>query len=153
MPSSLNGTGVTFNDGTTLQSGNIPAANLGSGTANSTTFLRGDRTWQTINTTPTTDQVLTATAGASFGAVGTYAFLSRIGQTSATFVQGSNYAGSVLAPAGLLRDSTGDVNTDGSNGINGTRDGIGIGGTWKCMGRSGSDNTRDMKMTLFLRIS
>jgi hypothetical protein len=45
MPSSLNGTGVTFNDATTLQSGNIPAANLGSGTANSTTFLRGDKTW------------------------------------------------------------------------------------------------------------
>ena len=45
MPSSLNGTGVTFNDATTLQTGNIPAANLGSGTANSTTFLRGDKTW------------------------------------------------------------------------------------------------------------
>lgn len=49
MPSSLNGTGVTFNDATTLQSGNIPAANLGSGTANSTTFLRGDKTWQAIS--------------------------------------------------------------------------------------------------------
>ena len=45
MPSSLNGTGVTFNDTTTLQSGNIPAANLGTGTANSSTFLRGDKTW------------------------------------------------------------------------------------------------------------
>jgi hypothetical protein len=53
MPSSLNGTGVTFNDATTLQSGNIPAANLGSGTANSTTFLRGDKTWATPGGAPT----------------------------------------------------------------------------------------------------
>ena len=45
MPSSLNGTGVTFNDATTLQSGNIPAANLGSGTANVGTVLRGNKTW------------------------------------------------------------------------------------------------------------
>jgi hypothetical protein len=52
MPSSLNGTGVTFNDGTTLQSGNIPTANLGSGTANNTTFLRGDRTWGIVQSDP-----------------------------------------------------------------------------------------------------
>jgi hypothetical protein len=53
MPSTLNGTGVTFNDATTLQSGNIPAANLGSGTANNTTFLRGDKTWQSPSGPPT----------------------------------------------------------------------------------------------------
>lgn len=52
MPSSLNVTGVTFNDGTTLQSGNIPADNLGSGTANSSTFLRGDKTWTSVSGIP-----------------------------------------------------------------------------------------------------
>lgn len=68
MPSSLNGTGVTFNDETTLQSGNIPTANLGSGTANNTNFLRGDKTWATPpagfsgteNITSSTDVQLTA---------------------------------------------------------------------------------------------
>jgi hypothetical protein len=59
MPSSLNGTGVTFNDATTLQSGNIPAANLGSGTANNTTFLRGDKTWQSPSGPPTIEIVNT----------------------------------------------------------------------------------------------
>jgi hypothetical protein len=32
-----------------LTSGTVPAARLGSGTANSTTYLRGDNTWQTIS--------------------------------------------------------------------------------------------------------
>jgi hypothetical protein len=69
MPSSLNGTGVTFNDATTLQSGNIPAANLGSGTANSTTFLRGDKTWSALpapviaDGSVTFDKLTTAAAG------------------------------------------------------------------------------------------
>lgn len=74
MASSLNGTGVTFNDGTTLQSGNIPAANLGSGTANNTTFLRGDRTFAAPpapvipDSSITTEKIQGPTAGVAFQA-------------------------------------------------------------------------------------
>jgi hypothetical protein len=132
---------------------NIQTSALGSGVANNTTFLRGDRTFQPIPVSATTANVLAATAGASFGAVGTYAFLSRIGATSLTFIQGSNYAGSDLAPAGLMRNGTGNAGTDQLNDMAGTRDGTGIGGTWKCMGRNGNTSTRDLQMTLFLRIS
>ncbi len=35
-----------------LASGTVPTARLGSGTANATTFLRGDQSWQEVNTTP-----------------------------------------------------------------------------------------------------
>lgn len=42
-----NGTGLTNLNATELRSGTVATARLGSGTANSTTFLRGDNTWAT----------------------------------------------------------------------------------------------------------
>ena len=147
MPSSLNGTGVTFNDATTLQSGNIPAANLGSGTADSTTFLRGDRTWQTISTSPTTAQVLAATAGASVGAVGTYAFLSQPGETAATIVAGSTYAGSGLSYFGMQALPASSL-VESASGR-----GSSPAGTWRAMGHAGNTGDNRQRATLFLRIS
>jgi hypothetical protein len=44
-----NGALVTSLDASNLSSGEVPTARLGSGTANSSTFLRGDNTWQTIS--------------------------------------------------------------------------------------------------------
>ncbi len=125
MPSSLNGTGVTFNDNSTLQSGNIPAANLGSGTANSGTVLRGDRTWG-APPAPTTAQVLTATAGASVEAVGTYIFAIR----STASTGGTTYAGSSLNPSQS--------------------------GTWRAMGNSvdlATAGFNTARVAVFLRIS
>jgi hypothetical protein len=147
MPSSLNGTGVTFNDATTLQSGNIPAANLGSGTASSSTFLRGDKTWATVPASaPSTNDVLSATAGASLGAVGTYAFLGQPSNTNANFTAGTNYAGSGLRFTGIqmLPDFQ-------------AFDGLPVGatpsGTWKAMGTTTSARSDARRATLFLRIS
>jgi hypothetical protein len=147
MPSSLNGTGVTFNDNSTLQSGNIPAANLGSGTANVGTVLRGDRTWG-APPAPTTAQVLSATAGASVGAVGTYAFLGFNSGTSALSI-GSTTAGSNLRYVTVGSSSSWNVNfTDNLTGHGG---GGTPAGTWRAMG--GSSNANRNKATIWLRIS
>lgn len=102
-------------------------AALASGTANNTTFLRGDRTWQTITTTPTTTQVLNATAGLTAGQVGSYAFLQRIlpaGGTSLTFNAGATESGANLRFAGVS-SLAGGIQSSGTPS-----------GTWRIVGYS-----------------
>jgi len=45
-----NGSGLTALNASNLASGTVPTARLGSGTASSSTFLRGDSTFQVVNT-------------------------------------------------------------------------------------------------------
>jgi len=44
-----NGSNLTNLNASNISSGTVPTANLGSGTANSSTFLRGDGSWQAIS--------------------------------------------------------------------------------------------------------
>lgn len=98
MPITVAGTQITFNDLTTQNTAAV------------------------INTT----NILNATAGASLGAVGTYAFLSLPSFSGTTLVAGTTYAGSTLRYAG---GASFDTNNNVS-GISATAPA----GTWRAMG-------------------
>jgi hypothetical protein len=134
--------------GAQINSGTVAVARLGSGTPGSGNFLRGDGSWQTVPaSTPSTADVLNATAGASLGAVGTYAFLG-LNATNTAISENSTIAGSSLRYLGSnIRVDTGGSNTGTS--VGGTPS-----GTWRAMGHcqaSGLANNR--AATVFLRIS
>lgn len=111
-----NGSNLTNLNASNLASGTVPAARL------------------PASATVTKSSVLSATAGASAGAVGTYAFLNRNQNAGAAF--GETVPGSQLRP----------TNADQHHGPTHR-------GTWRCMGQifSGGDSWR--RSTLWLRIS
>jgi len=103
-------------------------------------------TWTTLSTAPTTAQVLTATAGLTFGAVGSYAFLGQ--NASATILEpGDTQPGSELRFVGIgggqAPGNVGVTNLKGSTANIPT-------GSWRCLGYAGGGN---FYYTLFLRIS
>jgi hypothetical protein len=141
MPTNINGTtGVDkVQDGvvsaTSIPNGELPIAKLATtGTASSSTYLRGDGSWQTIETTPTTDQVLAATADLTVGAVGSYAFLTSTSSTLDNRTEGFTVSGSILRYSSAAAVQGGTPS-----------------GTWRLLGATGTSNAS--KSTLFLRIS
>jgi len=142
---SISGSAATATSLTGTSTSNIQSAALATGTASSTTFLRGDRTWQIIPD-PTTAQVLAATAAASVGAVGTYAFL-RHPFNGGTIGLGGLVAGSSLRYTGMnLYFTANETNT-------GTTDGPAPAGTWQAMGTVPQGISNRRAATLFLRVS
>lgn len=77
-------------------------------------------------------------AALSFGAVGTYAFAYR--GPGATIIEGTNYAGSTLYPAGIVNTSAIPGDTIGSSGADyNTRGPSSLSGTWRAMSRQAAD--------------
>jgi hypothetical protein len=125
--SSVNNSGLTFIQDITLDTyGHITNINSA-----------------TVSIAPTTTQVLDATAGASLGAVGTYAFAATSGEGG--FAAGRTVSGSNLQYAGGGNDSN-----SGNSSIF-ERSGT-LSGTWRQMGYQKSYQA-DVKATLWLRIS
>lgn len=105
-----------------------------------------------IPSAPTTQQVLDATAGASVGAVGTYAWLGDA--STVQTVPGGTRAGSNLWYAGLSADSSWSNQLPGGLTAQGGSFGGQPSGTWRAMGLSQPrDNNTRWPTTIWLRIS
>ncbi len=110
----------------------------------------GDSTSQTTAAIVSTSTVLAATAGASAGAIGTYAFL---GRGSAEIAWNGTVAGSGLYPSGLWKGSSYGTNgTPADNNGDAWQAGQNTpqAGTWRCMGRL---RNTSWSITVMLRIS
>jgi hypothetical protein len=132
--------------GAQINSGTVAVARLGSGTPGTGNFLRGDGSWQTVPASaPSTTDVLNATAGATAGAVGTYALLWD--SVARTNNQGQTQAGSDLRYAASSTIAS-DANYRNSSPS----------GTWQIMGVTGyvggvADTTLGRRTSVWLRIS
>jgi hypothetical protein len=141
-------------DASTITDNSVGAAELNvTGNGTTSQFLRSDGdgtfTWATpTSAAPTTAQVLSATAGASVGAVGTYAWLGYNNTGNTTISEGQTIAGSVLRYAG-----GGIINWSMSQLIHSTSKGGTPSGTWRVMGKCQTQYGDVYPSTIFLRIS
>lgn len=99
---------------------------------------------------PSTTQVLSATSGASFGAVGTYMFARY--NTQAVVAPGATVAGSTLNPFGMYDITRGILQPAGATY------GTAQSGTWRCMAyvanfACGCSGIFSVGVTLWLRVS
>jgi len=135
-----------------ITSGTVAVARLGTGTPGTGNFLRGDGSWQAIPASaPSTTDVLNATAGATAGAVGTYAFLGTKPEPFSNAFGGTR-AGSELEPAGVV-----STTTSFTGNLRGALSGS-VSGTWRCMGFSNATSSLQgggplQAGTVWLRIS
>jgi hypothetical protein len=108
-------------------------------TVSGTSITFNDSTVQTTAAVaPTTAQVLSATAGASVGAVGTYAFLGRLLSANTVYATPGT-----TKPGSELQYSTSSAQLSGSSPA----------GTWRCMGYMVGPGVDFERATVWLRIS
>lgn len=133
MASSLNGTGLTFSSGQTLNA--LPVTSFNGSTG-------------AVSYSPTAAQVGSGTAGLAAGDVGTYCWA----KSTSAVAYGATVAGSVLFPIGAMCGGS----WSGSGAFT-YASGAARAGTWRAMGThsasAGGGSVSTVGSCLFLRIS
>jgi hypothetical protein len=112
--------GSFYTNATNLSTGTVPTARLGSGTANSTTFLSGDQSYKTAVTSVATGSGLT---GGTVTTTGTVSVLANNGITAnATGVYVTQGTGTVVNATGVHVNSTfiGTLSANNASFLGGT---------------------------------
>ena len=143
-----------------LSTGTVPTARLASGTANSTTYLRGDQTWATVSGGVTS---LNGQSGAitntDYGVIGSYVIAAENDFTASQ----ERLPNVTVAGSTLVRDNQGPTNVSrpfnsatgtSSSVVSGSNTSLSLNGTWRRMARSVNNNVGNVSaMNLYVRIS
>lgn len=143
----LSSTGITVRTGSntyaqrSIVAGDNVIVTNGSGAA-------GNITISATAVAPSTEQVLSATAGAAAGAVGTYCWVRESSTLSGSLRFGDTFAGSSLRTNGYYSGTALGNAVQYAGGSGGS-----LAGTWRIMGDSHHPSANVMNQTLALRIS